>query len=272
MGASPLIAGSGPIVTSTSVTFRLEDPDGVFDAVRLHQEIERPRSGPAFVRSDSGWTLAWKRPAADRIEYMFEVRGRDGSAALIADPANPLGADGPFGMKSVVEFAGYEPPKWLDETPAQAGSIEPLAITSRVARQRIAAQIWSAPGLDIDAPAPLLVVHDGPEYALYSGLTWYFDFLVGNTHVPPFRAALLPPENRNQIYSASARYARAFAHDILPAVVTACPTPHGRRARVGMGASLGALAMMHIHRTAPETLGALFLQAGSFFRQRYDPQ
>ncbi len=42
--------------------------------------------------------------------------------------------------------------------------------------------------------------------------------------------------------------------------------------RVGMGASLGGLAMLHIHRTGPATFGALFLQSGSFFRQRYDKQ
>jgi len=42
--------------------------------------------------------------------------------------------------------------------------------------------------------------------------------------------------------------------------------------RVGMGASLGALAMLHVHRSNPVSFGALFLQSGSFFRQRYDKQ
>ena len=41
---------------------------------------------------------------------------------------------------------------------------------------------------------------------------------------------------------------------------------------MGMGASLGGLAMLHIHRRSPATFGALFLQSGSFFRQRYDKQ
>jgi enterochelin esterase-like enzyme len=39
-----------------------------------------------------------------------------------------------------------------------------------------------------------------------------------------------------------------------------------------MGASLGALAMLHAHRSFPRTLGGLFLQSGSFFTPRLDPQ
>ncbi len=39
-----------------------------------------------------------------------------------------------------------------------------------------------------------------------------------------------------------------------------------------MGASLGALEMLHAHRLHPHSFGALFLQSGSYFRQRFDPQ
>jgi enterochelin esterase family protein len=37
-----------------------------------------------------------------------------------------------------------------------------------------------------------------------------------------------------------------------------------------MGASLGALAMLHAHRRHPRSFDALLLQSGSFFRQRWD--
>ncbi len=37
-----------------------------------------------------------------------------------------------------------------------------------------------------------------------------------------------------------------------------------------MGASLGGLAMLHVHRYNPASFGALYLQSGSFFRQRFD--
>ena len=38
--------------------------------------------------------------------------------------------------------------------------------------------------------------------------------------------------------------------------------------RVGLGASLGALALLHAHRRYPASFDALFLQSGSFFRRR----
>ena len=41
---------------------------------------------------------------------------------------------------------------------------------------------------------------------------------------------------------------------------------------VGMGASLGGLAMLVTQRRAPGTFGALFLQSGSFFMPRFDAQ
>ena len=37
-----------------------------------------------------------------------------------------------------------------------------------------------------------------------------------------------------------------------------------------MGASLGALAMLHAHARHPKTFDGLFLQSGSYFRQRWD--
>ena len=39
---------------------------------------------------------------------------------------------------------------------------------------------------------------------------------------------------------------------------------------MGAGASLGALALLHAQRRHPGVLGGLFLQSGSFFRQRFD--
>jgi len=39
---------------------------------------------------------------------------------------------------------------------------------------------------------------------------------------------------------------------------------------VGVGASLGGLAMLHAHRRFPECLDALLLQSASFFMPRHD--
>jgi enterochelin esterase family protein len=42
--------------------------------------------------------------------------------------------------------------------------------------------------------------------------------------------------------------------------------------RVGVGVSLGGLAMLHAHRSFPDLFDALFLQSGSFFTPALDPQ
>src|SRR6478735_9147353 len=46
-------------------------------------------------------------------------------------------------------------------------------------------------GLDDRVPAPLLLVHDGPEYDELAGLTSYLGSLVRSGELPPLRAALL---------------------------------------------------------------------------------
>jgi enterochelin esterase family protein len=115
---------------------------------------------------------------------------------------------------------------------------------------------------------PLLIVHDGPEYAEYSSLLRLLDHLVDFGEVPHMRAALLPPPpDRNEAYSASARYSNALAADLVPALRAATPT---LRAPVLMGASLGALASLHAHWRNPGVADGLFLQSGSFFRRRFD--
>ncbi|MDQ3752348.1 MAG: esterase, partial [Actinomycetota bacterium] len=58
--------------------------------------------------------------------------------------------------------------------------------------------------------------------------------------------------------------------EVLPQLERIAPSPPGPRMRIGMGASLGALAMLHVHRLYPDALGGLYLQSGSFFSERVD--
>ena len=87
--------------------------------------------------------------------------------------------------------------------------------------------------------------------------------------LPPHRVALLSPGPRDEWYSASALYSRALYVDVIPGLREAVPV---EGLPVGMGASLGALAMLVTQRRAPGTFGALFLQSGSFFMPRFDSQ
>jgi enterochelin esterase family protein len=237
------------------------DADHEHGEVVLGQEVLRPRPGPPFDWSGGAWRLELPRPDVDRMEYLL---GIDGS--FVVDPGNPLRAPGPFGDKSVIEWPEYRPPAWL-ESIADAGPVEHFEIRCRRLVARVQVLLYSTPeppGRD----APLLVVHDGPEYAEYAGLTRFLDAMSWEERIPPLRAALIQPVDRDDTYSASALYAGALVRELLPAI--AKRAPHGKR--IGVGASLGALAMLHTHRRHPKSFDGLFLQSGSFFRQRSDKQ
>jgi enterochelin esterase-like enzyme len=229
--------------------FQLPDPRRRLAAVRLAHRL-RDRLPHELTRRGRTWELAAPAPDVARFEYQFELIDAKGRSEWIVDPANPRTASGPWGDKSVWEEPGYSPPDWLDAKPV--GKTKSVTIPSRILRAELPALIWAHP--DATAQSPMLVAHDGPEYAEHSALLT----LLGR--LPPLRATLLGPVDRNEIYSASARYARALADEILPALP---PAP----ARIGLGASLGALALFHAHRRHPESFDALFLQSGSFFRR-----
>ncbi len=275
-GAPPVAAPAGPTVRGAQVTFRVADPGWELQEVHLCQELWRPHDGPAFSRVPAGdaWTLELPRPPVDRMEYQLRLR-RTGTGApvVVCDPANPLRAPGAFGEKSVVEFPGYRPPAWLRGADPGLDAAMRLAVPSRALGCAVPGLLWSSPGVRQGLPAPLLLAHDGPEYARFSLLLALLAGAVADGRLPPLRAALLaPPPPRDEHYAASPAYARALVSDVLPALEALAPSPRGRRWRVGMGTSLGALALLHVHRTAPDAFGAVFLQSGSFFQEHLDGQ
>jgi enterochelin esterase family protein len=252
------------------VTLRFPDPERRLEAVRLVSETFKRAPPPPFARRRDGtWELALAGLPVDRLEYQLELVHVDGSAELVLDPEAGV-TEGPFGPKSSLELDGYAPPSWVGERPP-AGALEPLELPSRTLGTAVTGLLWSAPGLAASTPAPLLVAHDGPEYADYSGLVHFLDVVAARGDVRAHRAALLAPVERDEHYSASARYTRALARDELPALEELAPALPELRFRVGMGASLGALALLHAHRVETETFGALVLQSGSFFQGRTDP-
>lgn len=248
------------------MTFELVDRPGRLAGVRLVQEIGLA-SPLDFVRTRGVWRLRVGLPDVHRMEYLFEIRDHHGDRMTINDPANPLRAPGAFGEKSVLELDGYAPPAWLVATPV-ASTESSLQVPAPDLDGALDVTVWTPAELRPDERAPLLIVHDGPEFVRLANVTQYLGAAMAAGNLPPVRAALVAPGDRNVWYSANAAYARALSEDVLKALDAAAPAT----ARVGVGASLGGLALLHAHRSFPDRFDGLLLQSGSFFTPVLDPQ
>lgn len=245
---------------------RLADPDERYAAVRLCSDLPLSDSQRAYARRNGEWRLELAPPPVARLEYRLEVVHRDGDSECLCDAGNPNRAPGAFGEKSVLLMPGYAAPRWLRDE-GVAGSTRELVVRGHGLGARIRMSIWSPKDADPAEGLPLLAAHDGPEYDRLAALTRFTAVGIRTGELPRHRVALLAPGERDEWYSASARYAGATVRDFLPAIRA---TVAVRGAPAGMGASLGALAMLHIQRRHPGTFGALFLQSGSFFTPRFD--
>lgn len=251
--------------------FTLPDPDRELLHARVYQELQRPYDGPAMAYDGRrrGWHVDVRTRDARRVEYLFNVQHPDGEWSMGPDPGNALRSPGPFGEKSVVELPGYLPPAWLDDTDElDPGDAEPLLVRSRALGYEVPLLLWTTPGHDPTERLPLLVALDGPELAEYASL---LRLLAGPAAATPVHVALVAPVERDQEYSASAAFARTMATELLPAIAERRTIPDGPDGLAAMGASLGGLALLHVHRTHPDLFGALLLQSSSFFQRRTDP-
>ncbi len=255
---------AGPQITDATVTFRFADPDHALRAVRLSQDVRVPGDRLDFTHDGTQWSLQLDRPDVHRIEYLFELTHRDGGTEHVLDPGNPATSPGAFGDKSVLQLPGYAPPDWVGGE--RTGDSRELAIPARALGTELPVRLWTPSGATDDEPLPLLVVHDGPEYDELANLTAYLGVLADRGELPRVRAALLSPGPRDDWYSANGAYTRALCLAVIPHLRSTVTTS----AVVGMGASLGALAMLHAQRRHSGTFDALFLQSGSFFHPRFD--
>jgi enterochelin esterase-like enzyme len=247
-----------------TLTFELRDVERQLSGVRLVQHAGLPpdRLDFRYAEADQVWRLTVPRPPLWRLEYLLERRRHDGGTDTVCDPENPRRVGGAFGDKSVLECPEYAPPAWLGLPPAE-GSWREVTFPAPAIKSEVSARIWSPPA---DTPW-VLVAHDGPEYERLAGLGHYSAAMIGAGNLPPHHLVLLAPGQRNEWYSANPAYSWTLAADVLPRIYRELGTSHPV---VGMGPSLGGLAMLHAQRRYPAAFGALFLQSGSFFQPRHD--
>jgi enterochelin esterase-like enzyme len=168
-------------------------------------------------------------------------------------------------VQSVIAPPGPPPPAWLQARRITGRTTE-LVVTSSALGADVRIRLWGPHDAPDAERLPLLVAHDGPQFDDVARLTDYAAAQIAVGRLPRHRVALLDSGDRNQWYSASALYARALVTRVLPALAEATAVHRP----VGMGASLGALAMLHAHRRFPDAFAGLFLQSGSFFVPRFD--
>lgn len=248
-------------VEGAEVVFRFGDAAHAFSGVRLWQELGLPAELLEFKPVEYGWELRLPRPSVHRMEYLFDIT----DLGMRTDPTNPRVVGGAFGEHSWLPLPGYVEPAWLTVPPIPS-TVTPLTAECPVGTVNV--QVWAPEGIAPTFELPLLLAHDGPEFAAYAGLAQYAGAMIAESTLPPFRLALIEPTARNLWYAANPRYADALTQHVLPAVEAS----HRSRRPVLMGASLGALAALHAEWNFPGTFAGLFLQSGSFFTPATDPQ
>ena len=257
-------ASSGPVVTADHVEFTFPDAHRLLSGVRLEVDWMLGDVDPELRWSDGSWALRIPRPDAWRLEYQLTTRvGTD--ARWTCDPGNRLRVPNPFGEKSEIRFPEYRQPSWL-LTPA-AGPLRAVSTPKGRLRKAVPLQLWSPPGLAADVSAPLLLVHDGSDMAERGSLLSWAGAMSRHR---PIRVGLLDPPDgvRDEWYAANPDYADHIADVVVPALTDRVLTG----AVIGLGASLGALAMLTVQRRHPATISALALQSGSFFTRAHDGQ
>jgi enterochelin esterase family protein len=253
------------VLISDPVVLRHGDPDRTLAGVRLLQEIGLPDDQLEFEYADEerAWLLRLPPLPVWRLEYRFELRHPGAGPEVICDPANPDRAPGGFGEKSVIELPGYRRPEWLDR-PGADGEWRELTVPARSLKAEVPVRVWTPPGAE-----GVLLAHDGGEFDRLIGLGHYSAAAVAAGVLPPHHLVLVSPVDRNDWYSANPAYARALADDVLPTVRAELDA---HAPAVGLGASLGGLALLHAQRRYPKLFGGMFLQSGSFFQHRFDSQ
>ena len=237
--------------------FRYPDQDQDLIEVRLESRTLGDHHF-AYDPATRAWTLRVGLPEADRFEYRLGITRRGGRRESFADPANPLRT--PHG-DAELRRPGYREPAWL-AGPKVGGSWRDVELPLLT---RHSARVWTPDG----GADRVLVAHDGPDYERFAGLSGYAAATIGAGVVRPFHVVLLPAGERLEWYSAFPAYARNLVLEVLPKLAAELG---GGGPPVGIGASLGALAMLHAQWTRPGSFGGLFLQSGSFFQPRFDRQ
>ena len=255
--------GPFPLVEGRMVTIVFQGPA---DEVNLrHWIYGLPSSQPLTrLHGTDLWFLVLDLPEGSRMEYKLEVVQR-GMHRLIRDPLNPNLAHDPYGANSVVHGTGYQVPDWTEpDAEARRGSIEEIEVESAAFGDRRPIRLYVPARFREERRYPLLVVHDGSDFARFAGLDTVLDNLIHRLEIPPMIVAMTDPSDRLREYADDERHGRFLTEDLVPYLETNYPIEPTPSARGLVGASFGAVATLATAWRHPGYFGNLFLLSGSF--------
>lgn len=255
-----------PKVLDDRVRFRLDTSAWEGEVTGVSLDVDGAIEGDReLAQVDGAWELRLPRPPLRRMEYRFTVR-RDGMPdETVCDPDNPHLVPTAFGERSELRMPGYEQPWWL-QAPSVAGTLMPLEVTGET-RDALPVTVWSPEGSQPSDPLPLMLVHDGPEYDAYAGITQFSGALIHAGDVPAHRIALAQPVQRDAWYSGSPQYLRTEVEQGLAQLREAYAVTGPV---VVAGASLGGLTAVLAGLLGAPDIGGVLSQSGSFFRRKHD--
>jgi enterochelin esterase-like enzyme len=252
-----------PIVEGRYCTFVFR---GDVHEVRLrHWVFGLPTSQP-FTRlaGTDLWYYVIELPEGSRVEYKLELR-RGAETRLVQDPLNPRIAHDPFGANSVCHAEGYEVPEWTSPDPdAPTGRLEDRLIHSEALGGRRQVTLYYPARFRRTRRYPLVIFHDGGDYARYSSLKTVLDNLIHRLEIPGLIAALTHPPDRMAQYRGSRAHSRYLTEELVPLLESELPLIARPEARGLVGASLGAVAALSTAADYSGFYGRLLLQSGSF--------
>ncbi len=252
---------------SDTCVIELEDSKHEHHRVWLLSDLWK-REAPKPLTFEKGkWRITLADLPLDRIETAFLVESEAGARRRILDEHAPVVITGGWNERLL---STYRPPSWTRFENAPPCSTSDLRLETALLPTPVRARLLAPAGLDPTKTAPLVVVHDGSDAVRFGQFDAFLRATVAAKRLRPFRALLLDPIDREEHYSASPEYASVIAREILPQVREHVRVPSGSRHVIGLGASLGALAHLHVATTYPNSYGSLALQSGSYFRSEFD--
>lgn len=221
---------------------------------------------PTFVEIEPGlWTARLALPRDAYAEYAFRVDGQH-----LVDPLNPRDKTNPFGgHNSILHMPAFEPTpltrraKGVPRGILTRHTLAPSIFSSDTPRT---VELYQPP---TDAPVPLLVAFDGPDYQHQAHIVPMVENLMAQGRMRPTALALVPNGGgaRFTEYACSDSTVAFLLREVLPLarehlnLIDFCEVPGAHSV---MGASMGGLIAFYAAMRAPEVFGRVLCQSGSF--------